>query len=265
MRLTRHYLEPSAVSLAAEWLEADPARGGIVLTSLPRLALDPARFEVRREGDVAAASRAVLAQADYVVTTGEVEAASLSRFPEQARFPSEDGIAEGLVAVFAAPPDARSGLVLVPTPSPDASANGLEAGLAVDGDASTAWRAPTGRSVLELCLPAATPVRRVDVIVGEAPSDWPQRLTVEAQSEDGTWAPWPAEALRPTNDSRQRSGAPHGQVFVAGEAKPVLGLRIVRPSGAAWSLAEVRVFTSPVERAAWDLPPAAPKRRPRRG
>ncbi len=259
IRLTAHYLEPSAVQLAAEWLEADPKHGGVVLTTLPRLALDPSRFEVRRVGDVLATHRGLLGQADFVVTLGEDEAAGLGAFPERARFPSEDGIGAGLVAVFTPPGDARSGLTPVAL-----EAAAAESARAVDGDPATAWAAPAGPTALELRFRAPARVRRVEVEVGASGADWPQRLELFGLDEQGAWQPLVTEALRPATDNRQRSGTPHGQIFVIAGPAVSRGLRLVRGNGAAWSLAEVRILARAGEDPVWEgEAPAPARKRPR--
>jgi Dolichyl-phosphate-mannose-protein mannosyltransferase len=262
IRLTTHYLEPSAVERAAEWLESEPGRSGIVLTSLPRLALDPDRFEVRRQPDLLTAPRIVVGQADFIVTTGTDEAAALPAFPERARFPSEDGLEAGLVVVFSPPSDASSGLVPESAVAFATSGSAADVGHALDHDPRTTWRAPAGPSSFELCFARPTHVRRVEIEVGDEPADWPQRLALSGLDEDGEWRELPALALRPSTDNKQRSGVPHGQVFIIPQEVALLGLRIERRDGPAWNLAEVRVLAREGQAPAWELatPPAGRKR-----
>jgi hypothetical protein len=239
-RLTAHYLEPSAVQLAAEWLERDPARAGLVLTSLPRLALDPERFEVRRQPKLQL-PRTVLEQFDYLVTTGPLEPAALPSFPVLARFPSEDGIGAGLITVLGPPPDARTGLAAIATPAATASAAGETAALAVDGDRATTWRAPASGGALELRFAAPARVVRVEIEIGDD-DPWSRRLRLSGQQEDGEWQTLAAEPLRPSTDDRQRAGVPRGQVFVLTNEGSLVALRVDRPDSGAWSVAEIRVL-----------------------
>ncbi len=262
VRLTRHYLEPSAVDLAAEWLEAEASRGGFVATSLPRLALAPERFDVRRLPELLAVSRAVLGQFDLLVAVGVKEAVGLSGFPVLATFPSEDGLEQRLVTILGPPVDARTDLLRVPIASTGASANVEQARLAVDGASASVWRAPAGPGYLELAFAGAVRPLRIEIETGPEPEAWPQRWRLTARSGTGEWREFVSEFLRPANDEPQREGVPHGQVFAAGSAQSVTGLRLERPRGGPWSVAEIRVLVRDAEAPAWEsIPAAAPTRR----
>jgi len=266
LRLTVHYLEPSAVDRAADWIEADASRHGIVATSLPRLALAREHFEVRRLPELLAVPRVVLGQFDLVVAVGAKEAAGLSGFPVLARFPSEDGLEQRLVTVLAPPADARTRLRPVPVTSIGASANADRARLAVDGASSSAWRAPAGPGSLELGFASAVMPLRVEIEAGPEPAAWPQRWQLSGGTGAGEWREIASEFLRPNSDERQRDEVPRGQVFVLTGGDVLTGLRLERARGGTWSVAEIRVLTRDAEPPGWEsTPTAAPtRRRPRR-
>ena len=262
LRLTQHYLEPSAVDRAADWIEAGASHDGLVASSLPRLALAPERFEVRRLPELLAVPRSVLGQFDLVVAVGVKEAAGLSGFPVLAQFPSEDGLEQRLVTVLAPPEDARTRLLAVAIASTGATANPEQAGLAVDGLGASAWCAPTGPGSLELGFASTVRPLRVEIETGSEPAAWPQRWRLSGRSTTGEWRELTSESLRPGSDERQREGVPHGQVFVVTGAEPLTGLRLERPQGGPWSVAEIRVLAREAEAPAWESVPAAtPTRR----
>src|SRR5207247_7667595 len=98
-----------------------------------------------------------------------------------------------------------------PVAAADWSANAPGIAAAVDGRADTAWAGPPGPSWIQALWPRPVMVARVEIEVGSA-EQWPQPLAVLGAA-DGPWRQLPAEGLRPTRPTRQRVGAPHGQVW----------------------------------------------------
>jgi hypothetical protein len=90
-------------------------------------------------------------------------------------------------------------------------------------------------SGIELRWAQPVTVARVEV----EGSDWPQPL----QLLDGAGQPVAAEGLRPTRPSRQREGAPHGQVYALVPPRALTVLRLERTDGRPPQLSDLRVLT----------------------
>jgi hypothetical protein len=88
---------------------------------------------------------------------------------------------------------------------------------------------------IELRWPRRVTVGRVEVEADE----WPQPLRLS----DGGGEPIAAEGLRPTRPSRQREGAPHGQVYALVPPRDLTVLRVERTDGRPVRLSGLRVLT----------------------
>jgi hypothetical protein len=183
-----------------------------VLSSLPRFAIDPARFEVRRSARLADVAPAPAAQYDLLVTDITRDAAAFEGFDTLVTFPSEDGVAERTFSVLR--PRERPALAAVEP-----------AAVSRDGAVDLSFSAPAR-------------VFRVEV---EA-DDWPRdaRLFGRAEGQD-EWRRLEFEPLRPTEKDRRRAGAPEGQVYVlSGDALAALRLSAEKPG--SWTAARIRVL-----------------------
>jgi hypothetical protein len=60
--------------------------------------------------------------------------------------------------------------------------------------------------------------------------------------DDEAWSPLPVFGVRPNHPTRQRTAATHGQVFVLTAPTPLRGLRLLRPEGGEWDLAELKIL-----------------------
>ncbi len=202
---------PAALDHAAEWIEASVSRPALVLSALPRLAIDRTRFELRRTPRLADVAPAVAAQYDLLVTDITSDAAAMQGFAVLARFPSEEGVAERTLSVLG--PALRPTLVRVEP-----------ARVTRDG-------------AVEIDFAAPSLVFRVEA---EA-DDWPRETRVEARGPSGEFSRVHAEPLRPTERDRRRDGARGGQIFIL-PGDPIAGLRISAERPGAWTRAELRVF-----------------------
>jgi hypothetical protein len=249
-RLVARYLRTPAIEQAAHWIESHVSGPALVAVSLDRFALDPARFEVRTVrsyGDLVPEGPEVMSQYDLLVTTRR-DVDNWPGFTTVSSFESEERDA-GL-ALHVLRPLARRSTSLVEPTRLRASHNENLVGAAWDRDPESVWKAPPGPGWVEALWDQPLVVERVEVEVGTEPDAWPQDLSL--QGTDGvSWSVSPAVGIRPNRPTRQRAGAPHGQIYVLAPPRLLYGLRIERGAGGPWSLATVRVFAeAPPSRAA---------------
>jgi hypothetical protein len=203
------------VDFAADWIEAEVAGPSLVLSALPRFALDPKRFEVRRARSLEEEAPAVAAQYDLLVTDVTRDADALAGFRVLARFPSEEGLPERAVTVLG-PPEGVPALVEV------ASA-----------------RVDRGAGSIRLVFDPPARVFRVEVDSGAA--DWPREIELSVRrSRAHDWERTAAASLRPTERDRRRDGAPEGQIYVLG-AGAIEGLRLASAQPGNWTEARLQV------------------------
>lgn len=207
VRLAIRYSRTPAIDSAASYIEARPDAPALVGTTLPRLRLDPDRFEVRSAGpDV---PRAVLGHYPLLVVRPD----EAGDWPVQATF---DGPGEEQPLVVVRPPDVavvawplqwtsdRGGAKLESVPREPFAVERIE----IEGD--------------------ATALRSI-VLEGRLPGN-PQFVALPR---------WP---LRPGRLARQRPGVAAGQIYVVWPPATLESLRI-RHGGAA--LANIRVLGRP--------------------
>ncbi|HET7294291.1 MAG TPA: glycosyltransferase family 39 protein [Vicinamibacteria bacterium] len=213
--LVAKYRAPSAVDRAADWVETHVEGQALLLSAIPRFAIDPERFEVRRATRLQDEPRVAAGQYDLLVTNLTSDAEALAGFPTLARFPSEDGIPERWVSVLGPPPD-RPLLTAI-----------------------AATRAERARDALAVFLDPPARVFRVEV---ESTAEWPREVGVDVQVVPaGEWMQATALAIRPTDKDRRRRGAPDGQIYLlAGDE--IAALRLSSRRAGDWTGAAVRLF-----------------------
>jgi hypothetical protein len=235
------------VDRAAEWIEGHVAGPALVAMSLDRLALDPARFEVRTLRSLRELAPEVPGHFDLVVATRR-EAEGWTAFTTLASFESEEPD-PGLALLALRPLTSPSAGAIAPgrlRASHDAAA----VAAAWDRDPRSVWQGPEGPGWIETVWPEATFVDRVEVEAGPDPEAWPQDLALLGTADGEAWRPLGVFGLRPNRPAKQRSAAPHGQVYVLTPPLALRGVRIERAGGGPWSLATVRVIGK--------APPAGP-------
>lgn len=192
LRLAARYARTPAIDAAADWIEARNDSPWLVGTTLPRLWLDPDRFEVRSVADEA--PREVLAHYPLLVLRPN-EAAG---WPVLARF---TGVDQEQPLVIATPPEPR---LAEPSIRWTLLADGLE------GVAAAPFRVE--RIELEGVSPAAGAV----VLEGRGPADSSYRVLKA----------WP---LRPGAARRQRRPEVPGQIFIVTPPATLHALRVRSP------------------------------------
>lgn len=242
VELVARYRRIPAVDHAALWLESQlpvPAR---IATSLRRIHLAPERIEVRYVDTLGEIGTAAFPHYDAVVAPSREEASTLRGLRLRAAFPSEDDDPERVLSILT--PERPAVLAPIPTPvGTRASHEADTAARILDGDAATAWDAPSGASWIELRWLEPRPVARIEVEVGTDDRIWPQSLTLVGIHPGGLTTFLETEALRPTRPHRQLVGRPYGQVYVLGVPTTLEGVRIERTGDAPWAVAEVRVLS----------------------
>jgi 4-amino-4-deoxy-L-arabinose transferase-like glycosyltransferase len=239
LRLVGRYLSAPAVDRAAEWIEGHVPAPARVAVSLDRFALDPARFEVRTVRSFRELAPDVRAHFDLVVATRR-ETEGWPGFITLSTFESEEpdaGLA--LLALSpVAPPSVRQA-----APGRLRASQGQEGvGAAFDQDPGSAWEAPSGPGWVETLWAEPIEVDRVEVEAGPGPQAWPQDVVLLGTVDGASWQAIDVFGLRPNRPAKQRSGAPHGQVYVLTPPLTLRGVRLERAEGGPWSLATVRVI-----------------------
>jgi hypothetical protein len=118
-----------------------------------------------------------------------------------------------------------------------------QTGAAFDGDPGTEWPAEAGEAWIEAEWPRAIRLSRVEVDAGSGLRAWPQELVLEYRPRpEDDWRVLPNDPIRPLRPVWLRPGSAPGQRFVIRGSPLVAGLRILRPGGRPFGLAEVRVF-----------------------
>lgn len=226
-RLVERFLEPTAVDLAADWIETN-RREGLVAVGLRQLTLAPDRFEARSWLPLGGVPTAVLGQYDLLV--GRVEDVRPLGFPIAKEFSDADGIR---IAVA----EGRPRRIPLPPPDQADSSEGTPGRAVWDGRGG--WK-PSGGGWLAGSWNRPEPIGGIIVeTVRGAPTD----LTIEVRAAGGPWKNVEAWPIRPGRLVRQRAGAERGQIFVFAEPVQAGSLRL---SGrGAWELSSVRAFASP--------------------
>jgi hypothetical protein len=248
LALFRKYLTPSATDQAAEWIERTIDRPAALLAVLPfRLQLDPRRFEVRYARRVEEVGPSAIPYFDGILIAPPKRGSALAeRLGWEGRsFGDADGRRDLQVLLRPAgvvPPAAEA-------PPPirlSASASPDEAKAAWDGAAATEWRGNEGEAWIEAEWPTPQRLVRVEVVAGSLPRSWPQELDLLYRARVGQdWRDLSSDAIRPLRPARQRQGSSAGQTYVVRGAPEAVALRIRRPAGQPFSLADVRVFVEP--------------------
>ena len=248
LSLFRKYLSPPATDQAAEWIERTFDRPAALLAVLPfRLQLDPGRFEVRYARRVEDVGEQALEHFDGILIAPPKRGRALAeRLGWEGRsFKDADGRRDVQVLLRPAgvvPPAAKA-------PPPlrlNASASPEEAKAAWDGEPGTEWRGDAGDAWIEAEWPSPQRLVRVEVVTGRLKRSWPQELVLLYRPRgEVDWRDLPSDAIRPLRPARQRQGSSAGQTYVMRGTPEAVALRIRRPAGQPFSLAEVRVFVAP--------------------
>jgi len=235
------YRGPTAADRAVAWVESNLGSPALLASALDPFEPDPTRFEVRGPMPLETVSGGARVQYDLLVARGPAprdlgDLAVAAEFCEGAR---PAGCEITLLR-----PLHRPALLPADTPSEvEASHGGARA--AVDSDSATVWTTPPGSAWITLRWAAPQRVARLEFDVDGRETSWPQEVQWDGVVEDGGRRALAAEALRPVRLRRQRAGAPHGQAFVLTPAVRLRELRLARPAGGEWGIAEMRVFTTP--------------------
>jgi hypothetical protein len=235
---------PSTRERAAAWLATHGPRAGHVVTTLPSLRLDPARFEVQR---LERLDPLQVAQADAVVSVAEEERSqALDGWRADVAL-RPTGPYDGLqlfVRVVAGERSAREQRVELSDARLRVSSSPETAERLRDGRLETAWRlsANNARGAwIVLSWPEARRVSRLELLLGEpaAPA-----LTLRLLgSEDGEkWQPVATLPGRGAFESQVAAVAPLSEVRLFAP-RSVRALRLERRAGARpWAVAELRAW-----------------------
>jgi hypothetical protein len=228
---------PGTRDQAVDWLSANAAEGARILTTLPELGLDRARYEVLALDAYDERAALLAPSMDYVVTRAAQPDLAVVR-----ELTPRDANA-GPPVVIARPEQARA-LRSVPLQpgSLSASQNPEMLAAVLDGDVATRWQSAAPQEPgtwVEVHLPEPRALAGLELELGDRPRQFPANLHVFARAEGGAWT-----RLR-TVDGRPALAEQRGQPSMVLLFPPVRtnGLRLVQVGRRQrpWSIAELRV------------------------
>ncbi|HEY7409816.1 MAG TPA: glycosyltransferase family 39 protein [Vicinamibacteria bacterium] len=244
----REIASPSTRDRALDWVESHAAEGARVLTTVERIGLDEGRLEVLRRETLAAADGPQVLEMDLAVTRALDQAPP--RLPVLARFVATGpyGGPEILIRGVAGPHRPPRRRLALAAGAVRASDNAADVPLLSDGRLDTLWRTSRPQREgdwLEVVLPEAATVARVELALGDGDRYAARNLSVLVSEDGGAWT------ARATLPGRPRPPGQHArplsQVFVlAAPARArALRLELARPGAHRWGVAEVWIDAMP--------------------
>jgi hypothetical protein len=239
---------PGTRDQAVDWVEASVPAGGRVLTSMRDLGFDPKRIEVLFARGVAAQDQLIAADVDAVVWDGDPPSFLESRAPDHVAMPVSPKVEGPRIALYRGSLD--RGAHVKPVSLSGArilcSSNAAEIGAVADGRNDTYWKAAnvgTLEEWVEVELPVAARIGRVELLLGQRPNRAGRRLRVAISDDGKAWQGVVSAPGRPDVDGP--IGVEQGEGSQVLLLSPVL-TRWVRitaqsPPGRRWGFAELRL------------------------
>jgi len=235
-----------------DWAEANVAARARVLSSVPQLGLDPARFEVILLPRLLAENRLQALNADRVLSTAADDESALQGLTALATFtPQSKYQGRTTITAWAVPPEARPAYapVAVAAAALRASDSAALLPLLCDGRADTLWltAGPQQRGDwVELRLGEPRRVARLELLLDDEGRFAARQLRLETSADGGRFEAAAALPGRAPVELQPDGG--HSQVLLLSSPRPVRALRLVQTGlgwRRRWGIAELRV---------WDLP-----------
>lgn len=251
------YLEaigrPGTRERAAAWVEERLPDGARVLSSVPQLALDPRRFELRQERLTGPLAAVLVRSVDATLTVPQDEAPGVfDGLPPAVVIEPRSAFEGPAIAVRLVPPEARPRLERLPLQGARLRSSAGEGALDAlrDGRLDTYWDVetrPDDDAWVELAWDEPRHVARVELLLGGRPREAGGRLRLHASRDGATFERLPSVRGRPSVRKQRLVDDDASEVllFAPVEAR---ALRIVRPGGSRahaagrWSVAELAVW-----------------------
>jgi len=233
---------------ALDAAEAQVPRGSLVISTVERLGLDPARVEVLEMAGPGAGQRPQILEADWVASTDRDDPSAVSGLEKVSEADPVNPWNGPLITLWRVPASlkpARRRLALEPAWL-TASDGAADLPNACDGRDDTWWRTGSVQRPgdwLQVTLPAARRLDRIELDVDGDGRLGARELQLLVSPDGGSFAPAATLPGRPPLDDQRVEGKTHSQVLLL--TPPVLAraFRIVltRPGGHRWGVAELRV------------------------
>jgi F5/8 type C domain-containing protein len=228
---------PGTRDQALDWLGANAPEGARILTTLPELGRDRARYEVVALDAFDERAALLAPSMDYVIT----RAAEPDLAVVRALAPRDANAGPAVVIARPEQPRALRTVPLQPG-SLSASENAETLAAVLDGDLATRWQSAAPQAPgtwVEVHLPEPRVLGRLELELGDRPRQFPANLHVFAREESGEWT-----RLR-TIDGRpplaEQRGQPSLVMLFAPVRTSALRLEQVGRRLRPWSIAELRV------------------------
>ncbi len=252
----RELTEPLTRDIVLDWVAATVPGRARVVSSVPRLGLDPERLDVLLVPRLGAENRAQVLDADFVLSTGaDAPEALFGLQPLFAAAPDSKYQGRTTITAWSIPPALRPAYRRLGLPPQWVSASdGVEElPLLADGRTDTLWRTagPQQRGDwLEVVLPEPARLARLELALGDEARFAARQLRVEVSDDGREWRPVAALPGRAPVDL-QPPGGEYSQVLLLLPPQRVRAVRLVQTGlgwRRRWGIAELRL---------WELPQAA--------
>jgi 4-amino-4-deoxy-L-arabinose transferase-like glycosyltransferase len=254
LEYARGVASPSTRDRALDAVIANASRGGLVVSSVERLGLDPSRVEVMELDVLGRGQRAQIHEAELVVSTGNDDpeaVAGLDKLLQADPLNPWNGPAITVWRVPASVHPVRRRLRLEPRWL-SASENPAELPQAADGRDDTWWR--TGRvqrpgDWLQVTLPEAVRLDRIELDVDGNGRMGARELKLLVSAAAREFVEAATRPGRPALDDQRVEGKTHSQVLLLTPPVDARAFRLVltRPGAHRWGVAELRVDTRAAE------------------
>jgi hypothetical protein len=235
-----------------DWAEANVAPRARVLSSVPQLGLDPARFEVVLLPRLTAANRVQALGVDRVLSTAADEVEALGGLTPLATFtPRSKYQGRTVISAWAVPAERRLRYAPLALDARAVSATDSpqDVGALCDGRPDTLWltAGPQQRGDrVEVHLPAPARVARLELELDPDGRFAARQLRLETSPDGKAWEAAPTLAGRAPVELQP--DGPHSQVLLLTSPRPVRAFRLIQTGlgwRRRWGIAELRVWELP--------------------
>jgi hypothetical protein len=238
---------PGTRDRVLDFVQTQAPSGSRILSDVPLLGLDGARYEVLEVERIGADRRAQAVESDYVIAGPQTDAAALDGLALAFRADPETRVQGPAIAVYAVPRALRPQYELIPLGSATLSSSEGPEGLGalVDGRADPSWRTAGPQQVgdwIAADLGQEVTLGRIELLLGDDPKFAARELRVFVSTDGLEFREAPALPGR-ADDQRARLQEP-SQVFLM--SPPVraraVRLALTRRGPRRWGVAELRLF-----------------------